>query len=278
MDLVDRERAVVEVARRRAARASRASCQAWRLREDDRGGRRRHARRRRRAGRPSAVGGPSRPGGSRTCSGCPSSTPGQKSSQTPLAPSERIWWTRPSQPLKSPTTLTERAFGAQTEKEVPATPSSSRACAPSTSRRAPRGGPPRSGAGRARRASAGTRRDRRDARRRRPGRSPRAGSASGSRPSRQDAREERRPGRSAASSTGSPRAGQRPQRRRRPAGRRGRRARRPRGWAPSTLVGVGMVERDDRSSSRATRRAVRRALTATTTSTCACCSPGSSLT
>ena len=51
----------------------------------------------------------------------------------PDAPSERIGCRRPSQPLKSPTTLTERAFGAQTANAVPATPSTSRTCAPSFS-------------------------------------------------------------------------------------------------------------------------------------------------
>ena len=34
-------------------------------------------------------------------------------------------WRRPSQPLKSPTTETRRAFGAQTRNAMPATPSSS---------------------------------------------------------------------------------------------------------------------------------------------------------
>ena len=37
---------------------------------------------------------------------------------------------RPSQKLKSPTTETERAAGAQTANDVPATPSISRTCAP----------------------------------------------------------------------------------------------------------------------------------------------------
>ena len=44
----------------------------------------------------------------------------------PEAPSERIGCSRPSQLLKSPTTLTARAFGAQTANAVPATPSTSR--------------------------------------------------------------------------------------------------------------------------------------------------------
>src|SRR4029079_19201602 len=63
----------------------------------------------------------------------PSSTPGTNSSQSPDAPSERIGCRRPSQELKSPTTETERAFGAQTANAVPTTPSSSRTCAPSRS-------------------------------------------------------------------------------------------------------------------------------------------------
>ena len=41
--------------------------------------------------------------------------------------------TRPSQLLKSPTTLTRCAFGAQTAKLVPGTPSMVRSCAPSLS-------------------------------------------------------------------------------------------------------------------------------------------------
>jgi hypothetical protein len=42
-------------------------------------------------------------------------------------------WRRPSQLLKSPTTDTRRAFGAQTAKATPFTPSISRRCAPSRS-------------------------------------------------------------------------------------------------------------------------------------------------
>jgi len=63
----------------------------------------------------------------------PWSTPGTNSSQIPDVPSERIGCRRPSQELKSPTTETERAFGAQTAKAVPRTPSSSRTWAPSRS-------------------------------------------------------------------------------------------------------------------------------------------------
>ena len=37
----------------------------------------------------------------------------------PESQSRFIWCTLPSQPLKSPTTLTRWAFGAQTAKEVP---------------------------------------------------------------------------------------------------------------------------------------------------------------
>ena len=43
----------------------------------------------------------------------------------------RIGIRRPSQALKSPTTLTRRAFGAHTAKLTPATPSITRTCAPS---------------------------------------------------------------------------------------------------------------------------------------------------
>src|SRR5579871_896529 len=63
----------------------------------------------------------------------PSSTPGTNSSQIPEEPSERIGCRRPSHELKSPTTATERAFGAQTANAVPTTPSMSRTCAPSRS-------------------------------------------------------------------------------------------------------------------------------------------------
>ena len=45
--------------------------------------------------------------------------PGTNSSQIPDAPIARIGCRRPSQPLKSPTTLTERAAGAQTANDVP---------------------------------------------------------------------------------------------------------------------------------------------------------------
>src|SRR5579875_3277138 len=43
------------------------------------------------------------------------------SSQIPPEPKERIGWIRPSHELKSPTTLTARAAGAQTANAVPAT-------------------------------------------------------------------------------------------------------------------------------------------------------------
>ena len=77
------------------------------------------ARSRARTGRPS--GAPSRPGsGSRTCSARPPRRPAGRAPRCPDAPSERIWCRRPSQLLKSPTTLTERAFGAQTANAVPA--------------------------------------------------------------------------------------------------------------------------------------------------------------
>ena len=56
-----------------------------------------------------------------------------KSSQIPDAPSDRIGCRRPSHELKSPTTDTARAFGAQTANAVPTVPSISRTCAPSRS-------------------------------------------------------------------------------------------------------------------------------------------------
>ena len=59
--------------------------------------------------------------------------PARRAPRLPSAPSERIGCSRPSQKLKSPTTLTERAFGAHTANAVPATPSISRTCAPSRS-------------------------------------------------------------------------------------------------------------------------------------------------
>ena len=55
---------------------------------------------------------------------------GTKISQTPAPCRSRIGWRRPSQLLKSPTTETRRAFGAQTAKRTPGTPSTIIACAP----------------------------------------------------------------------------------------------------------------------------------------------------
>src|SRR5699024_50853 len=51
----------------------------------------------------------------------PALTPGRNTSHTPVVPRDRIAAPRPSHPLKSPTTRTARAFGAQTAKEVPVT-------------------------------------------------------------------------------------------------------------------------------------------------------------
>ena len=68
---------------------------------------------------------------SRTCSARPAPTRGTNSSQTPAAWRRRIGWRRPSQALKSPTTATRSAFGAQTAKRTPATPSIVMALAPS---------------------------------------------------------------------------------------------------------------------------------------------------
>ena len=56
----------------------------------------------------------------------PAPTPGRKISHTPHSRRRRIGWRRASQKLKSPTTLTWEAFGAQTAKLVPATPSITR--------------------------------------------------------------------------------------------------------------------------------------------------------
>jgi len=39
-----------------------------------------------------------------------------------VGPTWAIGWVRPSQPLKSPTTLTDRALGAQTAKVTPVMP------------------------------------------------------------------------------------------------------------------------------------------------------------
>ena len=75
--------------------------------------------------------------GSRTCSGS-RATPARTAPRCPTTPSERIGCSRPSQPLKSPTTR-PLAFGAQTANAVPP-PSSSRTWAPS-GRRGARGGP-----------------------------------------------------------------------------------------------------------------------------------------
>ena len=52
----------------------------------------------------------------------PRPSSGTNSSQMPEAPSERIGCRRPSQLLKSPTTLTRGRSGAQTANVVPATP------------------------------------------------------------------------------------------------------------------------------------------------------------
>ena len=46
-----------------------------------------------------------------------------KISQTPVGTSFRIGWTRPSQRLNSPMTLTRCALGAQTAKWMPVMPS-----------------------------------------------------------------------------------------------------------------------------------------------------------
>ena len=53
----------------------------------------------------------------------PSVKPGINISQMPEDPNPLIIWLRPSQKLKSPTTDTLLAAGAQTEKEIPLIPS-----------------------------------------------------------------------------------------------------------------------------------------------------------
>ena len=78
-------------------------------------------RRRTRTGRTSRT--PGRGGGSGTCRASLRPDPGTNSSQKPLGMCFRIGWRRPSQALKSPTTLTLVALGAQTAKFTPSTPS-----------------------------------------------------------------------------------------------------------------------------------------------------------
>ena len=53
----------------------------------------------------------------------PGATPGMNISQMPLPGCSRMTWRRPSQSLNSPITLTRDAFGAQTAKRTPSTPS-----------------------------------------------------------------------------------------------------------------------------------------------------------
>ena len=53
-----------------------------------------------------------------------------KISQMPVSRRSRMEWRRPSQALKSPTTETRRAFGAQTAKCTPSAPSWWMRCAP----------------------------------------------------------------------------------------------------------------------------------------------------
>src|SRR5918912_3116356 len=61
----------------------------------------------------------------------PRSSPGTKPYHTPDDPSGRSAWRSLSQPLKSPMTATDVAFGAHTANEAPATPFTSRTRAPS---------------------------------------------------------------------------------------------------------------------------------------------------
>ena len=64
----------------------------------------------------------------------PSGRSGMKISQTPAGTSSRIACTRPSQPLKSPITLTRSAFGAHTAKCTPVVEPIVIRCAPSFSK------------------------------------------------------------------------------------------------------------------------------------------------
>jgi hypothetical protein len=63
----------------------------------------------------------------------PTLRPGMNSSHTPLGMCFRMACLRRSQPLKSPTTLTLSALGAQTAKFTPVTPLTVRRWAPSFS-------------------------------------------------------------------------------------------------------------------------------------------------
>ncbi len=65
--------------------------------------------------------------------GEPAATPGMKPAQMPDSPARTSGWLSASQPLKSPTTPTALAAGAQTANRVPSVPSRVAVCAPSFS-------------------------------------------------------------------------------------------------------------------------------------------------
>ena len=116
MHLVDRHR------RRERIAVGRRPLRGRQLRqiEHDRGGRRPHLAGRTRRGRISAAAARRARREFRTCICRRRAAPGTKISQNPL-PRTRMAWRRPSQPLKSPTTLTRLAFGANTANSTPAT-------------------------------------------------------------------------------------------------------------------------------------------------------------
>ena len=87
-----------------------------------RGGVRRHLGGDGRAGRPSGPADPPASDQLVLVAGAGSATRARTAPRRPSEPSSRIGWTRPSQPLKSPTTRTARALGAHTAKATPATP------------------------------------------------------------------------------------------------------------------------------------------------------------
>ena len=117
VDLVDRDRAHGDRWRRRGHRAAaapaaaRRRCSRWPAASRPRAHRDRPSTATaRRSGRPV-----------RTCRHRRSAACGMKISQMPLPWRDRITWRRPSHELKLPTTLTRRAFGAQTAKRTPST-------------------------------------------------------------------------------------------------------------------------------------------------------------
>ena len=188
--------------------------------------------------------------GSRTCSGA---LPHAGDEQLPDArrAHRRIGCSRPSQQLKSPTTL-DRARGRRPDREADAGHAVHLAqVRAERARRAPRGGPRRRGAGRGRRASAGTRRGRASAYARPVGVArPRARSASGSSAPSAAWPRTRRPG-AALGATGSPSAGAHDDGGRVGAAARGRPRRRPGGVRAQQACGSRWSRATRRSRSEA---------------------------